>query len=290
MGRIGLALALLIGWTSVAHAIMKKCPTVRLELARGDIETRGTRPMPQITTLELYSDVQDGSETIRMAGTFDPETTSLRLTTSGGYSLTTTPDELWVCSNTLVLRPHEHITIVAYDKAGNASVPFESDVTVTRIEPELAHERHHKCGLGEAILLLGSMVMSGGLFIALVIIGMIRKRVPSSVVGELVAPIHAENVARIVARGYAIKLAVALLTTTGLWTFDHPYLAILVSPFVAVWALELLVSRLVVGQFDKPVQRLEKRENWIYINSRKLYAPRRAWAKASALPTAAVLD
>ena len=46
------------------------------------------------------------------------------------------------------------------------------------------------------------------------------------------------------------------------------------------------MTRLVLGQFDSKIQRLEKRENWIYINSSKLYASYKIWGKASALPSA----
>ena len=53
-----------------------------------------------------------------------------------------------------------------------------------------------------------------------------------------------------------------------------------------VWLYELFMTRLVLGQFDEKIQRLEKRENWIYINSAKLYAPFDVWNKASALPSA----
>lgn len=88
----------------------------------------------------------------------------------------------------------------------------------------------------------------------------------------------------------ATKLAVALMTTTGLWTFDHPFIAIMVAPFALVWLSELCTTRWVVRQFNGRFYRLEKRDNWIYINNAKLYAPRRAWEKASALPSAAVLD
>lgn len=200
MGRIGLVLALLIGWMSIADA--------------------------------------------------------------GGVDIKPTPDQL---------------ALITDDKV---EVPVAADLD--------APERHHRCGMGEAILLLGSMMISAGLFIALVIIGFIRKRAPMTVMGEFVAPIHAENVARIVARSDATKFVVSLTTATGLWIFDHPFLAIMSGPFVLVWFIELVISRFAVGQFDH-VQRLEKRENWIYINSTKLYAPRRAWAKASVLPAAAVL-
>lgn len=100
------------------------------------------------------------------------------------------------------------------------------------------------------------------------------------------SPILAENVARLVARGYVIKFAVATVATIGLAALDQRNLAIMAAPFVIVWLYELFMTRLVLGQFDEKIQRLEKRENWIYINSSKLFAPPRAWEKASSLPAA----
>ena len=281
MGRIGLALALLIGWMSVAHAEALYCTPVELDVAR--IEKPATRPIPQITDVSLA--VAGETEMLSIQGSLGADTDTIRITTPDGYTLVTTPDR-GPCSTSRVWRHAAQLTIVTYDKAGNASAPFEWNMTAVHDKPE----RHYRCGTGVVILLIGSVVMSGGMFLVLVVIGFIRKRAPTTVAGEFVSPILAENVARIVARGYAIKLAVATLTTTGLWTFGHPFMAIMTGPFVLVWFIELVMSRFAVRQFDTEVRRLEKRDNWIYINSTKLYAPRRAWEKASALPSASVLD
>lgn len=288
MGRIGLALALVIGWTSVAQAEkVAPCSKAQLESLRDPVErdpdsTDTTPPAaPQITELTLSSDHKIDVETIAIRGTFDPDTASIWVTTSGGYSLVTTPDQLRVCSDSSYLNEQEHITIVAYDKAGNASAPYEADAKVA-----ITKDDRFKNGLRDLLYFIGAIGGSVGLFVVLIIIGVVRKRAPFSVAGEVVSPILAENVARIVARGYVIKFAIATVTTIGLAALHHRNLAILAVPFVLVWLYELFMTRLVLGQFEEKIQRLEKRENWIYINSSKLYAPYKIWEKASSLPSA----
>ncbi len=122
--------------------------------------------------------------------------------------------------------------------------------------------------------------------VGLVLIGFARKKAPFSVAGEFLSPILAENVARAVAKGYLVKLTVAMAIIMALLVLHHGNMAILVGPFAAIWLFELFLTRLVIGQFDSKLQRLEKRENWIYINSSKLYAPFKIWNNASALPSA----
>lgn len=284
--RIGFVLVLLLGLVGVARADRPYCPTVQLE-ASGAIDKTGTRPMPQITSLVLSTD--DGIDMISMGGTFEPDVTRIRLVTSSGYSLETTPTQLHVCSSAHVLQAHEHVTIVAYDKDGNASEPFESDVDVmgesTHPIDERRHHGHDHHGM-DILITIGAIVLAGMELVGLVLIGFARKRAPFSVAGEFLAPILAENVARAVARGYLIKLTVAMAIIMGLLALHHLNIAILVGPFAIVWLFELFLTRLVIGQFDSKIQRLEKRELWIYINSSKLYAPYKIWEKASALPSA----
>lgn len=287
MGPIGVALALVIGWTSVARAEMPVCTTVTFEYMRDepgkDLASTDTTPpaKPQITEVTLSADRKVRREMIVLRGTFHPDTATIRVTTAGDYSIVTTPKDLRVCSETLYMREQEHIKVVAYDHAGNASEPYEADVAVA-----ITKDESFKNSFRKLLYFLGAIVTSAGIFVVLIIVGIVRKRAPFSVAGEVISPILAENVTRIVARGFVIKFAVATVTTIGLLAIEQRNLAILTAPFVLVWLYELFMTRLVLGQFDEKIQRLEKRENWIYINSAKLFAPSRAWEKASSLPAA----
>jgi hypothetical protein len=282
----------LIGWGSVARADQPQaCHPAQFvlwtDIARDRSSTDTTPPaMPQLSSVQLLSDEREHMEVVSMFGKFDPDTVKVRLTTSGGYSLVTTPNELHLCTDSLVLREQEHVTVVAYDQAGNASAPFESDVKViTRAREMYEHHRHGHRGSG-ILLLTGSIFIAGLLLLGLISYGFGRKRAPSSVAGEFLSPILAENVARAVARGYVIKLAIAMTVIMGLLMLHHPYIAIIAAPYAFMWLIELFLTRLVIGQFDRRIQRLERREMWIFINSSKLYAPLRIWDKASALPSA----
>lgn len=133
-----------------------------------------------------------------------------------------------------------------------------------------------------------AVVLMSILVVVLFCIGGLRREAPTPVAPEFLPPLLAENVARAVARGYLAKFTVALSTTIGLATFDHPNIALLVAPFAIAWLVELLIARHVVGKFDSKIHHLDKRENWIYINSSKLYASYKVWAKASELPVASL--
>jgi hypothetical protein len=282
--RIGLVLALVVGLGAVAHASQPYCPMVEAKPGT-QIDKTGTRPMPQITSLVLST--ADGTDMISMAGTFEPDVTRIQIVTSGGYSLETTPKQLHICMTPRVLGETEHVTIVAYDNAGHASEPFESDVNVSVPAEHPVYQEHHRDHHGMEILItIGAIVLAGMELVGLVLIGFARKKAPFSVAGEFLSPILAENVARGVARSYLIKFSVALAIVLALLGLHHPNIAILVAPFAVVWLFELFLTRLVIGQFDSKIQRLEKRELWIYINSSKLWAPYKIWEKASALPSA----
>ena len=80
MGRIGVALALLVGWMSVAHADKPYCAPAELEFGRDEVErdpeSSDTTPpaKPQITELTLSANHIDSEEMFAIRGTFDPDT------------------------------------------------------------------------------------------------------------------------------------------------------------------------------------------------------------------------
>jgi hypothetical protein len=292
MGRIGLAVGLLVLVCAPARAQeTPPCTSASFEWGRAEVEVdpgssdRTPPTMPQITSFVASSHRGEPSR-IDMTGTFDADTVSIRVTNSTGYSIVTTPDHLHVCGGTYPLQAQEHFKVVAFDKSGNASEPFETDVAVAGGFVK-THEDDHRDLHGMGILVtIGAIVLAGMELVGLVLIGFARKRAPFSVAGEFLSAILAENVARGVARGYLIKLTVAMVVIIGLLGLHHLNIAILVGPFAIVWLFELFLTRLVIGQFESKIQRLEKRELWIYINGSKLWAPYKIWEKASALPSA----
>lgn len=296
MGRIGLALVLVVGLGAVSHADRIACePPIGEADIPGDALTipeavpqvqtaAADKTPPAAPTNVTVTIAQDDGETwISLAGTYDPNTAYIRAIFDG-YQLITTPDRTDVCTRHKVTAG-SRVKIVAYNKSRNESAAFDADVTpVQHHEPEPSHH-HDRHGM-DVLVTVGAIVLACMLFVGLVLIGFARKRAPFSVAGEFLSPILAENVARAVARGYQIKLAVSAALIVGLLALHHVNIAILIGPFAAAWMIELFVAQLVVGQFDNKVQRLEKRELWIYINSSKLWAPAKVWDKASSLPSA----
>ncbi len=290
--RIGLVVGLLVLVCGHARAQeTRPCVNAPFEWGRAEVvvdpdSTDRTPPaMPQITQF-LASSHQGEPDRIDMRGTFDDDTVSIRITNSTGYSVVTTPDHLHVCSDTSPLQAEEHFKVVAYDKAGNASEPFETDVFVPGgYDKTHAYEHHDHHGM-DIFVTIGAIVLAAMELGGLLLLALARRKPPLSVSGEVLSPILAENVARTIARGYLIKLSIAMVIIIGLLALQHLNIAILVGPFAILWLIELFLTRLVTSELDNRIQRLEKRENWIFINSRKLYAPYKIWAKASALPSA----
>lgn len=307
MGRIGLAVALLVGFVASARADRWECTPDTIEVGkstikRGQLEYSGNEiekdvgstdntPPAAPKNIEIYFDATRGNEKepldherLTFKGTYDPDTAWIRLRTSDGYALVTTPDRTTVCSIGFHLQRNEHVSITAYDRAGNASEPFESDVTV----PGGLVERHYRCGQ-IVVVWLAAFVLAGVLLLLLISLTFARKFGPTTAACEVMSPILGENVARAVARAYSFKFAAGMLATAALWTFDHPFIAILTCPFAISCLVERIVTQHIVRQFDH-IRALGRHDNWIFINGRKLYAPRRVWEKASSLPTAGLVE
>ena len=134
----------------------------------------------------------------------------------------------------MYLREQEHITIVAYDKAGNASEPFDSRyrrpsrrTSISRTACDGSHllPRHDRASRRHGARRARPHRLRA------------QAAHRSSVAGEFLSPILAENVARVVARGYVIKLAVAMVMIMGLLGLHHRNIAILTAPFAARMAV-----------------------------------------------------
>lgn len=295
MGRIGLALVLLMGWMSVARATPCTQPDLDAGISGGQLtydpqltfedgsSVRVGQPVtPANVRLAIAADHQDNNEWIGIEGSFDRHAKYIGVEV-GPYTMMTTPDRLYVCSRGTALYDHTYdARIFSIDRYGNRSDAVSKQVMTIGGQPE----RHYRCGLYAVGLMLGSLVIAGLLLVVLVIVGAIRKRGPRGAPYEIISSLLAENVARRVLRGYWIKLAIAVLTTLVLWTFDHPFLAFQLSPFAVVWLWEVGTAWHVVKQFETGIQALGKHDRWLCINGNKLYAPDRVWAKASSIPTA----
>jgi hypothetical protein len=172
--------------------------------------------------------------------------------------------------------------VFSIDRYGNRSEAVEKQVRAIGGRREV----HFRCGTGDVMMLMGSLVIAAIVFVLLVAGGVLRKRGPGATPIAAVVPLLAENVARTVVRSYWIKLAVAVVTVSGLWTFDHPFLAFQLSPFVLVWLICVVDAWHVLRKVEARIQLLGKHGNWLLVGSHKLYVPGRVWRKASSLPTA----
>jgi hypothetical protein len=293
MGRIVIALVVLT-WLGTAHAT----PCVQADLDAGvrggqltynaqlhfdDGSTvRVGKPNPPANVrLAIAADHDDYNEWIAIEGDFDPTAKYIGVQV-GAYMMLTTPDRRYVCSRGTVLYDHIHdAQIFSVDRYGHRS----ETVTKTVITIGGQAARHYRCGQ-IVVVWMAAIFAAVVLFVVLLGGGIIFKQAPRSGAFDVVSPILAENVARVMARAKVVKFTVALVGCMGLWAFDHPFSAILGIPFALVWAIDLVATRLVLRQFDAPISALGKHGKWVYINGKKLYAPRRVWEKASSLPTA----
>ena len=291
MGRFGVVL-LLLTWFGTAHATPCEQPDLAAGVRAGQLmyqpqltfdDGSAVRVQPQQApnNVQLAIAAEHYTEWIRIDGNFDPAAKYIGVEV-GGYTMLTTPDQRYVCSRGTVLYDQIFDTqIFSIDRYGNRSEAVTR--TVMAIGGE--RERHYRCGQ-IVVVWMAAIFMAVVLFVVLVAGGLVFRPAPRSGAFELVSTTLAENVARIVARAKIVKFTIGLVGCMGLWAFDHPFSAILGIPFALVWAIDLIATRRVLGQFDSPIAALGKRDKWIYINGLKLYVPGRVWAKASSLPTA----
>jgi hypothetical protein len=79
---------------------------------------------------------------------------------------------------------------------------------------------------------------------------------------------------------------VSMATVVGLWHFEFHVTSVLISPLVILWFVDVLRARRVVDRLEAPVNRLERREDWLLVDHTLLYCGRRAWKRASDVPAA----
>jgi hypothetical protein len=237
--------------------------------------------------------------TISMFGSYDDDTRILEIevTDSAGnqahFGL-----GVWnpyICNMPLHLSPGPAtIKVWALDRAANRSAePWTGEVTITAAESDpsdgyCSREHHHfKCGMGETFLfILVIPVVFIVLLIGLAISSAIRRARIRNTPGEHVSIPLGESVARIVAKAYVIKFFLSLATIAALWQLEHEIAAILLSPLPLLWFFDMLRAGSVVRRFAHPVNRLERRDDWLLVDHTLLYCGRRAWNRASRLPTA----
>jgi hypothetical protein len=293
MGRIVVGLVVMM-WLGTAHATPCDQRALDAGIAAGQLFYASqaqfedgsnlrveSQRSPANVRLAIAADQQDDNEWIAIEGDFDPSAKYVGLEING-YTMLTTPDQLYVCSRGIVLHAYVHdAKIFSVDRYGNRSEAITRKVKAIGGQPE----RHIRCGM-IGLVWIGAIFAAGVLFLVLLGGGIIIKPAPQAGAFEVVSPILAENVVRAMASAKVVKFTVALVVCMGLWAFDHPFSAILGIPFALVWAIDLVATRLVLRQFDSTISALGKHGTWVYINGKKLYAPRRVWEKASSLPTA----
>jgi len=288
MGRIVVALVLL--WLGTAHATPCVQPELEPGITRGQLtyqpqptfEAGEVRQLKTPTSVRLAIAANNESDWFAIEGEFDPATKYVGLDING-YTMLTTPDQLYVCSRGSWLYDRVYdATIFTIDRYGNRSDAVSRPVKVIGAEPE----HHIRCGMYGFVMVVGSLFTAGILLGVLIVAGAIRKSSRPLMSGVVVAPLLAENIARTIVRGYWIKLAIAVLTTAGLWTFDHPYLAFQLSPFAVVWFFEVLSAWHVARQCETKIAYAGRHGKWLVVNGRKLFVPRRVWEKTSSIPTA----
>lgn len=293
MGRIVVGLVVML-WLGTARATPCEQRDLDAGVAAGQLfyaspaqfdDGTNVRVKPQRAPanvrLAIAADQQDHNEWIALEGDFDPSAKYVGLEING-YTMLTTPDQLYACSRGTVLYDQMHeAKIFSVDRYGHRSDAVTKAVRAIGGQPE----RHYRCGQ-IVVVWMAAIFAAVVLFIVLLVGGVVFKPTPRPGAFEVVSPILAENVARVMARGKVVKFTVALVGCMGLWAFDHPFSAILGIPFALVWAIDLIATRLVLRQFDAPIAALGKHGKWVFINGKKLYVPQRVWAKASSLPTA----
>lgn len=198
--------------------------------------------------------------------------------------------------------PIDHLTlgpvtvkVWAIDRTGNRSEqPWTGVATIQVIDEDptdgMCFEHHVRCGMGSLILILVVPVFYLIALLVLWIISAIRRARIRNWPGEHVTIPHGESVARLAARAYAIKLLISIAGIASLWKLDFPITAVLLSPLTIVWFIEALRARSVVHRFNQPVNRLERREDWLLVDHTLLYCGRRAWNRAAHVPTATIAD
>ncbi|HTL36480.1 MAG TPA: hypothetical protein VL326_25280 [Kofleriaceae bacterium] len=261
-----------------------------------------TEVHPSIVIRTAKTDVDKLADqtTISMFGSYDDDTRILEIevTDSAGnkahFGL-----GVWnpyMCGLPLHLVPgHATIKVWALDRAANRSAePWTGDVTITAVDADpsdgwCSSHHHVRCGMGSALLFI--MVVPAGfilLLIGLAIAGAIRRSRIRYTVGEHVSIPLGESVARIVAKTYVIKFFVSVGVIAALWQLEHEIVAILLAPLPILWFLDVLRAAAVVRRFNHPVNRLERKDDYLLVDHTLLYCGRRAFNRASRLPTATV--
>ncbi|HSD87729.1 MAG TPA: hypothetical protein VLB44_09445 [Kofleriaceae bacterium] len=220
-------------------------------------------------------------EDVSLRGEFDPDTAVVLLdivdADNKTLHLVTTPDRWLSCSRGIeIASGNAQFTVTAVDLAGNRSEPF---VTTMYVRPATYHG-HVRCGTGLMGLVLLVPVVAIGLLISILVISLLRRTRIRNTPGEVISLLLAENVARTVARNYLIKSALGVVAVIVLLGVDHEFSAIIVAPFAVTWLCKLALARAMVSVLDKPVSRVERREDWLYADKHILQASRRIFSAA----------
>ena len=236
---------------------------------------------------------------VSMEGDYDDDTTYLEVELTAGDG-TTAHFAMHRYNPFMCGAPLDHLTIGpvnvkvwAIDRTGNRSEQPWTGVATFRVIDEdptegMCIEHHVRCGMGAMIAVFAAAILIFLELIVLAIAQAIRRARMRKWPGEHVTIPHGESVARLAARAYTIKLAVSIAGVASLWKLDHPITAVLIAPLALLWFIEMVIARGVVHRFNSPVNRLERRDDWLLVDHTLLYCGRRAWSRAAHVPTATI--
>ena len=308
MGRLSLAALALLVLALPAHA--QVCPTEPLVVDTHDLGARGQlrffsadeSPLPElkpgdegtppaapvIESVSLRADTKAYTQWFDLHATYSADTAFVIVILKQNYErayYVTTPDHVRECSNNLALDavPPVEVSVIAVDHHGNRSTPT---TTYVPFVVGAYYPHHFRCGMGDmALLIVTPFVLLFELVMLFIVSGIRRWRIRNTP-GEHVSIPRAESAARIATRAYGIKFLLALISTAALWQIDHYISAILLSPLVLVWFLDVLRAASLVRRFEQPVNRLERRDDWLLVDHTLVYCGWWAWKRASRVPNA----
>lgn len=244
--------------------------------------------MPRNVMINVERETDPDGESVSLRGDFDTDTAVvlLDIVDADGRSLhlVTTPDRWLSCSKGIEISyGNAYFTVTGVDIAGNRSEPFTTELYVK--PPSHGHVR---CGVPLMGLFIIAPFALLGLLVVLLVVALVRRTRIRNTPGDVIPLLLAENVARLVARNYLIKSALGVVAVIALLGIDYDISAIIVAPFAFGWLCKLALARAMVSVLDKPVGRVERREDWLYADKHILRASRRIFnaAERARVPTA----
>ena len=233
---------------------------------------------------------------IAMNGAYSADTAVLDVTLTDAYGTlhyqSDANDLIW-CSAPLELAMQPvAVTVIAIDRAGNASAPYHAIV-----QPQLAPVEHRPGIMTDddrerVLHIVGVLAGMGIGFGIRALIRARRRRLPA----EPVAPLVAEAVAKLVLRRYLVLTAVAAIACAVASTTSNEVATGVTGLAAFLGALHVIATRRLQNALEYASARSERRANYLIVTRHDPHRPhvvrasRYIYARASraAMPTATV--